>query len=478
MASGCGRTAHDAARTVALSAPPRVPERVGQHIPSKTGQESLTYTVQVDAGLTHLDVQLCPSGFRIERLNAPSPGARAFLDGAKVITPQGDYAVSGEGVDLESTESDACVRYAVNLPNQAEDPSGARRVGEDVLASPDLWLWVPTPRPEGVRLRAHFDLPEGVLAMLPWQQEPTGDFVLPETAFAWKSAGAFGHRAPDRIAVPGGELSVATLGAGFGAGNAAVRAWLEQGATTSRLLFGRFPVARTLVLLVPTERSGPAFGMALRGGGAATLIFLDQRTTAKSLETDWTATHEFLHLGVPRLPPEDAWFFEGLATYYTEITRARAGLISAEQAYQHLLEGFARGRKQGGTLTLRKESAAMRERRSFYRVYWAGAAIAFLTDVGLRRARSTTLDAALRAFAECCAASDGDATAATVLAQLEAYGAGAFTNEAARWLDRSDFPALDETLRSLGVGLGKNGAALFRPAPHSPIRDAIMARAR
>ncbi len=292
------------------------------------------------------------------------------------------------------------------------NPTSLRRAGSDALVSPDVWLWVPSPRPVGVAMQLDFTLPDGLVALLPWQA------TLPETAFAWKSAGAFGHAPPTPLLVPGGELSVAALGDGFGPHASAVRAWLAQGARAASLLFGHFPVPRALVIAVPGDRSGPGFGMALRGGGPAVVIFLGRHPSGASLANDWTATHEFLHLGVPRLPPEDAWLFEGLASYYTEVVRARAGIISPAQAYQHLLEGFERGRSNGSSLSLREESRQMHERHSYYRVYWAGAALAFLTDVEARRASGPTLDGALRSFAECCAASEDDWTAERVLASL------------------------------------------------------------
>ena len=303
------------------------------------------------------------------------------------------------------------------------------------------------------------------------------DYVLPETAFAWKSAGGFGHAPLLRLSAPGGaQLRVAMLGEVEHPRE--LQEWLVQGARASSLLFGHFPLREALVIAVPVERSGPAFGMALRGGGPSVVILFDRHTTSAALSQDWTSTHEFLHLGVPRLAPEEAWLFEGLATYYSEVTRARAGIISPRQAYQHLLDGFERGRKNAGALTLREESAQMRERRSFYRVYWAGAALAFLTDVAARRAGGPTLDSALRSFAECCAASEQACSAERVLAQLDAsLGAPHFTTQAQRWLDRREFPELDGVLRRLGVAPGRRGAAIFGRTPEASIRDAIMARA-
>jgi len=153
-------------------------------------------------------------------------------------------------------------------------------------------------------------------------------------------------------------------------------------------------------------------------------------------------------------------------------------MISAKKAYQNLLDGFERGRRNGQGGSLREESNQMRELRSFQRVYWAGAALAFLTDVEARRASGPGLDAALRAFAECCARSNEEWTAERVLAHLDqSLGAPRFTRHAQRWLDRREFPELDSTLRALGVARGARGEAIFGATPHAAIRDAIMAPA-
>ena len=55
---------------------------MGRHVPSQTGSETLAYTIELDAALTRIDVQVCPRGFRIERLNAPGPGTRELLEAA------------------------------------------------------------------------------------------------------------------------------------------------------------------------------------------------------------------------------------------------------------------------------------------------------------------------------------------------------------------------------------------------------------
>jgi hypothetical protein len=483
---GCAWRATGAERSRGTAQATQRTSRIGRHIPSITGQESLNFSLTLDAALTRLQVEVCPTGFAIEGLNAPSPNAQDLLEGAKVVTPEGDIAARTESVELPQLKREECLHYAVVFPQTWPDATAFRRAGPDLLASPDLWLWVPTPRPVGVRMHARFTLPAGVSVVLPWPREGrragtgtgtgTGtEFLIPETAFAWKSAGAFGHSLAAPIRVAGATLDLSVLGAGFAAGDGEVRAWLEQGARTSALLYGAFPVPHAQLLVVSEDRSGPSFGMALRGGGPAVVLLLDRHVSAAALRDDWTCTHEFLHLGVPRLPPEDAWLFEGLATYYTELTRARAGVITARQAARHLLEGFARGRVGAGQHSLRDDSREMRERHAFFRVYWSGAALALLTDIAARRAGGTTLDGALRSFAECCAASEQEWTAERVLAALDAsLGVPRFASIARTWLDRAAFPDVASTLRALGIARGAHGEAVFSAAPDAALRDALF----
>ena len=73
-----------------------------------TGHERLSYAVRIDPQLSQISVEICPSGFRIERLEAPSPGAQELLRGGHIITPEGDYACASDGVELPRLQAGAC----------------------------------------------------------------------------------------------------------------------------------------------------------------------------------------------------------------------------------------------------------------------------------------------------------------------------------------------------------------------------------
>ncbi|HEY3256887.1 MAG TPA: hypothetical protein VGJ91_23185, partial [Polyangiaceae bacterium] len=187
---GCQRHSGGPARVPPPARPAHVAARLGTHIPSRSGNERLSFDARIDASLKRIEIEICPSGFRIERLNAPSPDAQRLLERGVIITPEGEYPCPGEGLDLPQAKADQCLHYAVNLPEKSSDPTSLRRTGADALLSPDLWLWVPSPRPLGVAMQVRFTLPDGLVALVPWNA------ALPETAFAWKSAGAFSHAPP------------------------------------------------------------------------------------------------------------------------------------------------------------------------------------------------------------------------------------------------------------------------------------------
>jgi predicted metalloprotease with PDZ domain len=207
----------------------------------------------------------------------------------------------------------------------------------------------------------------------------------------------------------------------------------------------------------------------LRGGGPSVRLFLSADAQDDELPGEWVAIHEMLHLGMPRV--DDAWMSEGLATYYQEVVRARAGLLTQDEAWKRLHAGFGRGRRGGGGHTLRHESREMRRRHAYMRVYWGGAAIALLWDLELRRSSdgTQTLDHALRTLHARFGDEIDPLAAAEMVAHLDGWlGRPAFSRIANDVLDDEDFPDLTDAYRELGLDPGTGV-----PASPSALRDAI-----
>ena len=91
---GCSRDSGVAARVPLPARPAHVTARLGTHIPSRSGEERLVFSARIDPDLKRIEVEVCPTGFRIERLNAPSPGAEQLLEGGSIITPQSETRAS------------------------------------------------------------------------------------------------------------------------------------------------------------------------------------------------------------------------------------------------------------------------------------------------------------------------------------------------------------------------------------------------
>jgi hypothetical protein len=228
------------------------------------------------------------------------------------------------------------------------------------------------------------------------------------------------------------------------------------------------------VLLVPT-RSGDdvGFGMAMRGGGPTVVLLVGSDATDEHLLGEWVLTHELSHLLLPQVRREDAWLSEGMASYYQNVLRARAGTLTDEEAWGSLVDGFDRGRAAASSLPLGEASARMGRDFAFLHVYWGGAAVLLQLDVALRQ-RGSSLDAVLAA-ARARYPHDRGTLDARLLVRAMAEVAPAGVDVAAlvdTGLARP-FLDVDPLLSSLGVRRGAPWPARLEQAALSSVRAEI-----
>jgi hypothetical protein len=174
----------------------------------------------------------------------------------------------------------------------------------------------------------------------------------------------------------------------------------------------------------------------------------------------------------------DRWLSEGIASYYQNVLRARAGLKSAPWAWNALHAGFERGiRGTARGRSLAEVSETMMRDRSFMRVYWSGAAIV-LADVELRRrsAGAQSLDTALAAFGDCCLPADRSWSARELMRQLDRLtGTTVFMDLYRKHVDADDFPDLDAVYGELGLrSMSATRLRLDPTAAEAAICEAIM----
>ena len=443
------------------------------------------YDVRVSDDLLRIDVAMTLHGAAprslvlgdargAEYLRSP---VAAWAGGSKaLVSAGGEFALDGVG-------DDARVTWRVDMEAMAANGGPATRIGRSVCVSPGVWLLRPRRVREGTVASLTLHLADGDRASVPWERREDGTYRLPDTAFFWRGFTAFGTLAANTVAVPGGHLDVAVLDRRTEVAWPALEGWLATAARAQTPLWRGFPVPRAQVVLRPvSSNSAVPFGETLRGGGPAVILLVGDEAKAGLFTDDWVAVHEFAHLGMPAIEPEDAWLSEGFIQYYTEVLMGRAGLYDERRAWQEMVSGFARGRRDGTGAPLTDESAGMARSHSYLRVYWAGAAIALLADVELRResAGERSLDDAMREIGRAFAGRNDGVRAQEIVAHLDAWlGRPLFSRLAAAHLASRDFPDVAETLARLGVVVAGDRVTGFdEKAPDAGVRRGIVPAGR
>ncbi len=449
------------------------------------------YRVEIAPSLERADVRICFDGSPPEWL---IPGRRLAAPYAHDVRVADGPALprKGRAYDLAEVDADGCVEYWVDFAGLEEDPETGRsvgRTGNSLMARPSTWLWRPGVLPSDAEVTLRFSVPDGMDVSVPWpstQEVARGDsetvYVLPPTAFNWLAYAVFGDITIDRFERAGAAVELVTLDAELACPPEGLRAWVTDAVDTVALLFdGRFPRDRLQLVVIPVERGGGTvyFGMAGRGGGPGVFVFLDDAAAAEELPGGWTTIHELLHHGMPFI--DEAWMAEGWVSYYTELMRTRTGNRSEREGWQGLVDGFARGRRRGGDIPLAEASETMHQTHLYQRVYWGGAAMAFLADVQMRLETDGArgLDDAMKELRRCCGDADHTWAARDLLETLDAwYGRPLFTETADVVLAQEGFPDVKAALDQLGVRMEGDTVRVDEDSERASIRRAIMAPRR
>jgi hypothetical protein len=458
-------------------------------VPTAALAGSLHYTIATDERLEHLDVRACFEGLVPRRLTARDERAPELLRAARLHTRDDVIKLKPQGLTLALPDTGApvCVEYRVDLSaiGKQQWRSGSWRTRDAIVLDPALWLWVPDDVREDARWRLDFELPPGHDVSGPWNRigrtEGTVTYEMHEHMPGWEARMAIGRFSVETIELPGGRVRYALLPGEPAADAAAMRRWITSGARALVSAYGRLPVPDVQLLVVPigSGREPVPWGEVQRGSGNAVHLYIDQHRPAEEFMADWVLVHELSHLLHPVIDAPDRWLSEGIASYYQNVLRARAGLRSPQLAWNALHAGFERGiRDTPRGRSLADVSENMMRDRSFMRVYWSGAAIALLADVELRRRSggAQSLDTALAAFADCCLPATRSWSARELLQQLDRLtDTTVFMELYRKHVDSDDFPDLVALYGELGLqSMDATSLRLDATAPGAAICAAIM----
>jgi len=249
---------------------------------------------------------------------------------------------------------------------------------------------------------------------------------------------------------------------------------IHKAASAVVAYYGRYPVARARMLVVPVADRGGIFnGTTWPHHGdfqAFTRIHIGQHATAADLAEDWMTTHEQVHYAFPSLDDDQHWMEEGQATYVEPIARVMTGELEARQVWHDMMRDMQKGEPQAG-------DEGVNHTHTWGRTYWGGALFCLMADIQIRRETQNRkgLQDALRAVVAEGGTIEHDWPLPQALAIGDrATGTHVLTQMYADWKDKPvqvDLPKLWEELGVRWTAAG--GIEFVSTAPLANIREAI-----
>lgn len=454
------------------------------------------YEARFDADSKTMSVRACLAGAQARVKFVADSAAMRFLSNVRRDSDGAGLHASTDGWSARDWRAGECLAYRADLAAMADshDEDVGWRVGQVLVSAPQLWL-LRTAAESGDAADIRLTMPENLAISAPWHElehsANTYRFRIPNTPPTWSAAVAIGPLDEQRITVPGGTLRIAIPNSLAAQEREKLQRWMVQVAQASVGAYGRLPIPDVQILMLPVdELSLPmrlmAFlypqavlgGESARGEGNALQLIVDPARVESEFIEDWTAVHELSHQMHPYLGDRGSWLSEGLATYYQNILRARAGLLTPPQAWDRLQAGFQRGALGMSGATLEQAAANMQRDHSYLRVYWAGTAYWLAVDRDLRRSSGGkySLDLALSRFSQCCLPAYRLWQPQDFVAKLDALlGVQTFSQRYREFSRMKGFPDWQKLYAELGIRDAGEHVAYDGNAVDAVARDAIMA---
>ena len=254
----------------------------------------------------------------------------------------------------------------------------------------------------------------------------------------------------------------------------AVLAHVQSAASAVTTYFGRFPVTRARVLIIPVSGRGGGILQGTTWGDMSgfpgfTRIRIGQHSTTADLADDWTTTHELVHMAFPSLPRDQHWMEEGLATYIEPIARVETGELTAKRIWGDMVRDMHKGEPAA-------DDQGLDRTHTWGRTYWGGAMFCLVADVEIRR--ETKNQKGLRDALRAVVANGGTIDHDWALPQAleigdRATGTHVLTDMYAKWKDAPAPVDLDKLWSDLGIHSTANGIEFADDGPLSRVREAI-----
>jgi hypothetical protein len=248
---------------------------------------------------------------------------------------------------------------------------------------------------------------------------------------------------------------------------------IKTAAHAVTIYYGRFPVSRARILIVPVAgRHGVLQGTTWgdRDGFPAFLrLRIGESTTSQELGADWIITHELVHTALPSLPDDQHWLEEGLASYIEPVARVQAGELTASAIWADMRRGMPNGEPA-------PDDRGLNNTHTWGRTYWGGALFCLMADIKIRQqtANRFGLQDALRAVVAAGGSIDKEWPLSRILnIGDQATGTHVLQEMYTQWGETPVPVDLSALWQQLGVQSGSGPVQLNAATPLASIREAI-----
>lgn len=445
------------------------------------------YSVSVADNLKYFDVELCFDSTPPDSLYSADEAGYTLFRNIRYKTTAAERVLtsSRNQLKLNQVKRGGCVAYTADFNGYTGHPWFASRQShkQQLLVSLHQWLWYPAGN-DRVNMFLHFQIPAGMHISVPGRLiEKNANhytFALRRPSRNRDGRMAIGRFYQQQIQIGAATVDMNILNAYGKTDIKKLRTWVQANLQALQQIYNKLPVPDIQLLVVPVgaDREPVLWGQAMRGGGDAVHLYVDEHRPLQEFLDDWVLTHELAHLLHPRISGNGNWLSEGLASYYQNVLRARAGLLTEQQAWNKLHAGFQRGiRGTPVDRTLAEVSENMARNHMFMRVYWSGAAISLIADTRLRMLtdNKVSLDSVLKKFSQCCLPAERAWQAYELMRKFdELSDSHVFTDLYKQYVHSAQFPDLQNTYRYLGLHIDGRAVELRDAAAYSALRKSIM----
>lgn len=424
-----------------------------------------TYTIR--ATPQRLVVEASLNGLNAHEFSVNDDG-EPFVHDVQVNAGHGWQTIPRRKTSWFMPHVQACrIRYRYDLAGAAralDAPDTVVQRGPAVVAAPGCYLLRPV---RGVDAHIHFTVEgtpfhTGVNPVGPheWSSHASDLFMGPTSVF--------GPVSVETVDVPGSRVEVAWLPGCLMLSDHDVVAFVRGKLIQMVRYFDRLPLPHGLVLVMPLPGSR-IHGQARGGSGFSVQLQVGQTLNREAVDSDWTFTHEMVHVCTPSLPAAQHWMEEGIATYLEPIVRARSGELTAEKVWHDLVAGLPQGEPG-------PHDKGLDQTHTWGRTYWGGCMFWLMADLEIRdrTQEKRSLRDALLGMNRRGANIANEWTVDQVLEAGDAATGVPVLHELYRKMAPEPYRIdLDALWQKLGIRMQQDDRVEFYQAPWSSIRDAV-----